>query len=85
MKWVDLSIAIAGALTFATFLTLIVTPAMLVLGDRAGKFWGARGFCRRSVCEGNPKPLMGADRFTASRDHACFARRVRKRRAGFGA
>ena len=30
--WVDLSSTIAGGLTFATFLTLIATPALLVLG-----------------------------------------------------
>jgi multidrug efflux pump len=32
--WTELSAAIAGGLTVATFLTLIVTPAMLVLGER---------------------------------------------------
>ena len=30
--WVDLSSTIAGGLTFATFLTLIATPALIVLG-----------------------------------------------------
>ena len=30
--WVDLSSTIAGGLTFATFLTLIATPALLVIG-----------------------------------------------------
>ena len=34
--WTQLSSAIAGGLTFATALTLLLTPAMLVLGDRAG-------------------------------------------------
>jgi multidrug efflux pump len=32
--WTQLSSAIAGGLTFATFLTLLVTPCMLVLGAR---------------------------------------------------
>lgn len=32
--WTELSSAIAGGLTFATFLTLLVTPCMLVLGER---------------------------------------------------
>ena len=32
--WTELSSAIAGGLTFATMLTLILTPCMLVLGDR---------------------------------------------------
>lgn len=32
--WTELSSAIAGGLTFATFLTLLVTPCMLVLGEQ---------------------------------------------------
>lgn len=31
--WTQLSTAIAGGLTFATFLTLVLTPCLLVLGD----------------------------------------------------
>ncbi len=34
--WTQLSSAIAGGLAFATVLTLLLTPALLVLGDRAG-------------------------------------------------
>lgn len=34
--WTQLSSAIAGGLAFATFLTLLLTPALLVLGDRTG-------------------------------------------------
>ncbi|OEY66946.1 efflux RND transporter permease subunit [Marinobacter sp. X15-166B] len=34
--WTQLSSAIAGGLSFATVLTLLLTPAMLVLGDRVG-------------------------------------------------
>jgi len=34
--WTQLSSAIAGGLAFATFLTLLLTPALLVLGDKAG-------------------------------------------------
>lgn len=33
--WTQLSSAIAGGLTFATILTLFITPCMLVLGDKA--------------------------------------------------
>ncbi|GGE69408.1 acriflavin resistance protein [Streptosporangium jomthongense] len=36
--WAQLSSAIAGGLAFATILTLLLTPAMLVLGERAGQF-----------------------------------------------
>ena len=32
--WTQLSSAIAGGLTFATLLTLLLTPCMLVLGER---------------------------------------------------
>jgi multidrug efflux pump len=35
--WTQLSISIAGGLTFATLLTLIVTPCLLVLGSRKVK------------------------------------------------
>jgi len=35
--WAQLSSAIAGGLAFATVLTLLLTPAMLVLGDKAGQ------------------------------------------------
>ncbi len=40
--WLDLSVAIAGGLGFATFLTLVLTPSMLILGDRASAYWRAR-------------------------------------------
>jgi multidrug efflux pump len=35
--WMQLSSAIAGGLTFATFLTLLLTPALLVIGERTGQ------------------------------------------------
>jgi multidrug efflux pump len=35
--WTQLSSAIAGGLAFATLLTLLLTPALLVLGNRAGE------------------------------------------------
>ena len=39
--WTELSSAIAGGLVFATILTLLVTPAMLMLGERrAARFTG---------------------------------------------
>jgi multidrug efflux pump len=46
--WVQLATSIAGGLTFATVLTLVVTPALLVLGARVGAWLrqrrpGARG------------------------------------------
>ncbi|WP_337445662.1 efflux RND transporter permease subunit [Alishewanella jeotgali] len=37
MWWTQLSSAIAGGLTFATLLTLFLTPALLVLGDQVLK------------------------------------------------
>ena len=42
--WTQLSSAIAGGLTFATVLTLLLTPALLVLGEKEGqgmrRLWG---------------------------------------------
>lgn len=35
--WTQLSSAIAGGLAFATLLTLLLTPALLVLGERSGQ------------------------------------------------
>ncbi|MHB0774612.1 efflux RND transporter permease subunit [Halomonas sp. WWR20] len=40
--WTQLSSAIAGGLTFATGLTLLLTPCMLVLGANVGKRWAGR-------------------------------------------
>lgn len=37
--WTQLSSAIAGGLAFATVLTLLLTPCMLVLGNRFFNFW----------------------------------------------
>lgn len=41
--WMQLSSAIAGGLTFATVLTLFLTPCMLVLGDGFADNWLFRG------------------------------------------
>ncbi len=41
--WTQLSSAIAGGLTFATLLTLVLTPALLVLGERIGSRLRRRG------------------------------------------
>jgi multidrug efflux pump len=35
--WTQLSTAIAGGLTFATMLTLVLTPCLLLLGSRFGE------------------------------------------------
>ncbi len=37
--WVQLATAVAGGLAFATVLTLVLTPCLLVLGDRANQRW----------------------------------------------
>src|SRR4029453_16885561 len=44
--WQQLSLAIAWGLTFATLITLVLTPCLLVLGARASAGWrrlGSRG------------------------------------------
>ena len=40
--WVQLSTAIAGGLTFATLLTLLLTPCMLMLGTKMSGWVAAR-------------------------------------------
>ena len=47
--WTQLSSTIAGGLTFATMLTLVATPAMLVLGAKLSVLLGngARFFQRQ--------------------------------------
>lgn len=37
--WTQLASAIAGGLTFATILTLFLTPCLLMLGDSVGAWW----------------------------------------------
>jgi len=39
--WTQLASAIAGGLSFATLLTLVLTPCLLVLGDRLASAWHA--------------------------------------------
>ena len=48
--WTQLATAVAGGLAFATLLTLILTPSLLVLGERLGR----RGEARAEV--GEPLP-----------------------------
>jgi len=47
--WTELSSAIAGGLLFATLLTLILTPAMLLLGENVSAWWSARRRRRDAV------------------------------------
>ena len=41
--WTQLSTAIAGGLTFATLLTLVLTPCLLLLGHRCGQWFAHLG------------------------------------------
>ncbi|MGC6517050.1 MAG: efflux RND transporter permease subunit, partial [Candidatus Puniceispirillaceae bacterium] len=55
--WTDLASTIAGGLTFATILTLLATPALLVLGERVSQGMSRlqhrlRGMIRSSVTPG---------------------------------
>jgi multidrug efflux pump len=51
--WTQLATAIAGGLAFATLLTLVMTPCMLVLGEQVVEWWRRR----RSTVEASPAPL----------------------------
>lgn len=46
--WVQLATAVAGGLTFATILTLVVTPSMLMLGGRMAHYWETRRALKQS-------------------------------------
>ncbi len=50
--WTQLATAVAGGLAFATLLTLIVTPCMLILGERLMQFMG-----KAATPGGNITPL----------------------------
>lgn len=54
--WTQLSSAIAGGLTFATILTLVLTPCMLMMGDNVSA-WFARRF--RTKAETAPAKERG--------------------------
>lgn len=49
--WSQLASAVAGGLAFATFLTLLLTPCLLVVGERFGRYLRNR---RTSVAEQSP-------------------------------
>ena len=51
--WTELSAAIAGGLTFATLLTLVLTPALLMLGECT------IAFIRRRLGHDAPSPRLG--------------------------
>jgi multidrug efflux pump len=52
--WAQLASAVAGGLAFATLLTLVLTPCLLLLGARVGD-WRAARRARK------PLPASGAD------------------------
>ncbi|MDQ2694124.1 MAG: efflux RND transporter permease subunit [Pseudomonadota bacterium] len=59
--WTQLSSAIAGGLTFATVLTLLVTPCLLILGENVGA-WRARRREKRAArraADQLPTPTAG--------------------------
>ncbi len=64
--WTQLSSAIAGGLTFATILTLVLTPALLMMGERrrakkaARRAAGRRSWLRRLFSRGGAPGHAGA-------------------------
>jgi hypothetical protein len=52
--WVQLSTSVAFGLVFATFLTLILTPSLLVLGDDIGK-WHRKLHKKRFALKASPE------------------------------
>jgi multidrug efflux pump len=57
--WTQLASAIAGGLSFATLLTLVLTPCLLVLGDSLAARW--RGITGRLSRRGRGQPVFPAD------------------------
>jgi multidrug efflux pump len=55
--WTQLSTAITGGLTFATLLTLVMTPCLLVLGEQVVAWWRTRYQARfSSAAASTPTP-----------------------------
>ncbi|MEO0971511.1 MAG: hypothetical protein AAFX85_00335, partial [Pseudomonadota bacterium] len=52
--WTQLSSAVAGGLAFATVLTLLLTPSMLMLQSRMENWWERARFPR------GPSPATGS-------------------------
>ncbi|MEF2550893.1 efflux RND transporter permease subunit [Aurantimonas sp. A2-1-M11] len=65
--WTELSSAIAGGLTFATVLTLVLTPALLMLGECLVAWF------RRRRGEDVPSPLLGDPLAKGARVHGSGA------------
>ena len=59
--WTQLSSTIAGGLTFATILTLVATPAMLVIGDRLARGTGRSSGWMASLVRRNRAAAMPAE------------------------
>lgn len=51
--WTQLASAIVGGLSFATLLTLVLTPCLLVLGDQLQDAW--RGWRQARACSSSRK------------------------------
>lgn len=58
--WQQLSLAIAWGLTFATLITLVLTPCLLVLGGRTHAAWRRLLVRLRGRRRGAPRPLPAA-------------------------
>ena len=59
--WQQLSLAIAWGLTFATVITLVLTPCLLILGARAGAAWQRAGARWRAWRRRDRRRLGGAE------------------------
>ena len=58
--WQQLSLAIAWGLTFATAITLVLTPCLLLIGARVGAWWRGRGTGPRAEPTAEILPLPRA-------------------------
>ena len=56
--WVQLSTSVAFGLIFATFLTLILTPALLVMGDNIGSWISRHRKAREQMSASEAHPVL---------------------------
>jgi multidrug efflux pump len=57
--WAQLATAVAGGLAFATLLTLVLTPTLLMLRHTTAEFWRRQGQRVRALASRRPAPRGG--------------------------
>jgi multidrug efflux pump len=74
--WAQLATAVAGGLAFATLLTLVLTPCLLLLGDRTSRWLEGEKSRRAALSGGDESASDAAGADWSSRPSICQARRT---------